>query len=523
MADFPLDHVFVMDESGVYNTGVNQQTLQDAEVFLNKNGYVFGEIYKEHGPECVAAVGDIIREVVAVTPRRVPLRIVDPVTNVHIDHMDPANDQQLYNLLGNEKVPKVVREYLDGWWPPGKGFGAITSGDSLHNTFSCNVRADPKFEVFSEMAIGHPCFWWHLDRTYAKLPGCGPKEPPHVDSRLLGNAEMLQFAEDRRDRKEGYDVQCKFAVTEATFYVCPGSHTPEAAEEIVAEQPDLVNKNTLMRINPNSFPCRRLGMRGGVAVWFKNMVHQVLPRSANGPVQFGGWFGVQDAWPRNAWAKVAKIDEDVARLQSITTGAMMPRHPSGCPNPFHHMYRYPAHMESEVRKRPLGHKSVISRTKGDGQIGDDVIDTREVPYVMPAFSSKMKQQLGLTEYSAAEKARTNAYLASEVARWRARVSGAAGGARASGGAGGAAGGARASGGAGGAAGGSRAAEKAAAGAPGKRQAVASDTESDSDSDDGTAAGAPAAKRQAAWQCASCTLINDAGAHACEACLTMRQV
>jgi hypothetical protein len=509
MADLPLDHVFVLDDSGVYNTGVNRQTLQDAEAFLNKNGYVFGEIYKEHGPECAAAVGDIIREVVAVTPRTVPLRIVDPVTKVHIDHMDPANDQKLYDLLGKEKLVRILREYLKDWWPPGFGFGAITSGESLHNTFSYRLRGDPKFNAFSEMAIGHECLWHHLDRVCGKLPGFGPREEPHVDKRLLGNAEMLQFAEDRRDRKEGYDVQCKFAATAATFCVCPGSHTPEAAEEIVAAQPDVVNKNTLMRIHPGRFPCVELVMRGGRAVWFKNMVHEVRPRSANGPVQFGGWFGVQDAWPRKAWAKVAKIDEDVARLQSITTGAMMPRHPSGCPNPFHHMYRYPAHMKSEVGKRPLGHKSVISRTKGDGEIGDDVIDTREVPYVMPAFSVEMQKRLGLIEYSAAEKARTDAYLASEVARWRARASGAAGGA-------------------GGAAGGSGAAQKAAAGAPGKRKAVASDSESESD--DGTAAGAPARRApavqsavQAGWQCAFCTLINVARAPACEACETPRSV
>lgn len=289
-----------------------------------------------------------------------------------------------------------------------------------------------------------------------------------------------------------------------------------------------------------------LGMRGGIAVWFKNMVHEVRPRSANGPVQFGGWFGVQDAWPRRAWAKAAKIDEDVARLQSITTGAMMPRHPSRCPNPFHHMYRYPAHMKSEVGKRPLGHKSVITRTKGDGEQADDVIDTREVPYVMPAFSVQMQKQLGLIPYSAAEMAETDAFLVREVARMEA-LSVQAGALRAQGvggaasdsdsdsdGAGAAAwsssngrpgraggiGGASGAGGVGGAAG---AQKRVVPALKRSHKASESATESDSESDDDTQAGPPVKKAnvESPWECRKCWHVNHAKAVVCVKCAKLR--
>jgi hypothetical protein len=135
----------------------------------------------------------------------------------------------------------------------------------------------------------------------------------------------------------------------------------------------------------------------------------------------------------------------------------------------------------------------------------DFIDTREVPYVMPAFTEEEEKLLGLRPYSAAEMAATDAVLARLVHE------------AASGGAGGAG----RAGGVGGTSGAGMAQKRVAPASKASQKASASATESDSDDD--AQAGPPLKKAavQYGWECRMCLDINGAQARACAACDTPR--
>lgn len=511
MANLPKEHVFDLEDGDEQCTGArNKGVLCDAKAFVDKNGCLIAKIFEPHGPECIAAVGIIVREVIAKYPRAEKLEIVTD-DGVKIDYDDPANDQALYDVLCRGKLSPRLRKSLKKQWPPGYSFGAITSAKSLYNTFSNDFRFNWKLRKFCEAILAHASLWVSLDRVGAKLPEAGEDEEPHVDEAPTGTEAAKEFAKRRLQKKDGLMVQGKFCVSTGSFRFCFGSHTTAAADEMNADKANLGKKQNLIKIDGVKFPPTFLWVESGcVALWL-NGVHEVRKRASTAPVEFVLWVGMQDAWPREFWGRMARVAEDVERKRSLTTGTMMARHPSGFVNPLTNL-RYDHQKVNEANKRAPGCPSVVYEQTANGKIRIKFLDVPDPNFVMQNFSAEQEKLLGLRPYSAAEMAATDVVLRRLV-----EEANALGGS--SGAAGGAAGGARASGGAGGAAGGSRAAEKAAAGAPGKCQAVASD----SDSDDGTAAGAPAAKRQAAWQCASCTLINDAGARACEACLTMRQV
>lgn len=148
MAHLPLDHVFDLNDDDKQCTGAhNKGVLRDAEAFLAKNGCFFVQFFEPDGKECAAAVGTIVREVVATYPRKNKLRI-ETDDGVVIDYDDPVNDQALYDVLGKADLSKRLRDSLKEQWPPGISFGAITSGTSLHNSFSHTFRENWKLIKF---------------------------------------------------------------------------------------------------------------------------------------------------------------------------------------------------------------------------------------------------------------------------------------------------------------------------------------------------------------------------------------
>lgn len=221
---------------------------------------------------------------------------------------------------------------------------------------------------------------------------------------------------------------------------------------------------------------------------------------------------------------------------------MMPRHPSGFPVPITNL-RYKWQLEAEKNKRPPGDPSVVLKQNQSGEWVPNFIDTRKVPYVMPAFTAEEEKLLGLRPYSAAEMAATDVVLrrlvqeAASGGASGAGVAGAAGGAASdsdgdSDGAGAAAwsssnGRPGRAGGVGGAGGAGGAQKKVVPASKRSHKASESATESDnateSDSDDNTQAGPPLKKAnvQYAWECRKCLHVNVGAAVACTACDTPR--
>lgn len=525
MANFPPDHIFfLVDGEAAVVCDVDKTTLEHANAFYKERGYclcrIFGMVNgkfdeDECTRQCAYYVWVIMNEVVLEYPRKTKPVFHDKNGAV-IEWEKRENAMALYEAV-NGAFSITEWQALAEAWPPGISFGALTSKESLHNSMMYDVRQNKTMLKFGRALLEHFEIVSTLDRSYGKHKG-GMKEDKHLDGVPRGKSKREQFHADRAARIDGEMVAGKLGLNEQSFWCCPGSQSEEAHERILADNGDKKLGNSLYKIG-DDFECIRVVCKRGIWIAFRpDMVHMVQKRTG---FEFGAYIGWQDAWPRKWWSEKCGINEWDARITSITNGEMMEFHPSGFPCPYlpYNYIRIEKNMKREIDKRPDGHPSITTRKKVlDGSFVPSAVDYRKKPYVMPDFSAEAKVALGLItydEYYQAGGVRGVVLPASNGAAAGPRVVSMSNG--------GAGGGARASGGAGGAAGGSRAAEKAAAGAPGKRQAVASDTESDSDSDDGTAAGAPAAKRQAAWQCASCTLINDAGAHACEACLTMRQV
>lgn len=484
---------------------VSAQNLAAIKQYFDANGFVLGKIYGL--AKCKEYSLRLWNDVIQTYPRTNKPVLYD-TTGHAIDTTNPGNMEAFWTAITSPLCAKHRRE-LHAALPPGVAFGRPISNESFQNDVLNECRENPNlYEVASTILEAIELFG-NFDGTIYRAPDAGDDDFAHLD--LNGPQDAAAR------RKEKRSIQGKLALTPGQkFQAVIASHTVAKHEEMLLKYGTPKKGKAKWPVRPDNDPMgffdnvNDIWMEEGeIIFWSPYLVHAHFKRPVDACMGVGLFIGYRLAGSRPIWLKKTGETERAARRRMCKEGTAPKLHPSLDDAPYicNNFRTYPKLMKAEIAKRDPGDPTITTRVNGRGETVPHLENCARPGYVPFDHSPLGRKLMGIDRWDSDCSASGSESDGGAAASAPGAASGAWRPGRASG------------------TGGSGAAQKAAAPAAGKRKAVASD----SDSDDGTAAGAPrkpaaqaAPVQQAGWQCAVCTLINVAGALACAACDTLRR-
>ena len=239
--------------------------------------------------------------------------------------LDIANDDdwsQIFKILQGPLDVKTRKMVEQGFPTLHMSFGATCAPELCHTIEAIKIRTLRNLYEIASALVGTRTLWCTLDRQIQKLPGKGDDEFLHYD--------MNPFAEQQEaDGMTGIAGKLHMSGG-SSFILVPGTHTTEFKTNFVKDYQPLytIKKNAhKLTLDPTKDPqglfkqIKRVTLRrGDFIIWHKDLLHGVVERPLNMPIDFGMYLGYMPAVDRPEYKTICGISETDDRRQSFEKG-----------------------------------------------------------------------------------------------------------------------------------------------------------------------------------------------------------
>lgn len=320
--------------------------------------------------------------------------------------LDIANDvdwQEIWKIL-QKPLDAKTRKMLELGFPVlHQSFGATCAEELCHLLTAIEIRTSRNLHKIASRVIGTSKIWADMNRQIQKLPGQGDDEFLHFD--------INPFAEQPEvDDIRGIGGKLNMSGP-SSFILVPRTHTAEFKKNFIKHYSPLytMKKNAhKMTLDPNKDPegffgqIKRVKLNpGDWMVWNSDLLHGVVRRPLDMPINVGMYLGYMPAVDRPEYEKICGISESKDRKRSFEEGVFPYLWPSKdkvryVPAKYEN---FPHLMANYLKRLRDDHPGRCTRViKKTGEKVPWLQAVRFTPWVPPELDEFQQQVLGLAPW-----------------------------------------------------------------------------------------------------------------------------
>lgn len=307
---------------------------------------------------------------------------------------------QIWEILQHPLDAKTRKMVELGFPLLHQGFGATCSEELCHLKTAVEIRTALNLYKIAAAVTGTQSLWVDMNRMIQKLPTKGDEEFLHFDVNGLKMQPKASSIGGKLHLSGG-----------SSFKLVEGTHTREFREQFIEHYEPLytVKDNACkMTLNPDKDPLglfQRISnvklLPGDWIVWHRDLLHGVVKRPRDMPIDFGMYLGYMPAVDRPEYKEIFGVSEKDDRRRSFEQGVF----PLGWPSldkvryvP-HKYENFPWLMHNYLKRLRDDHPGRCTHLiKSRGQHVPWLRPVRFSPYVQPELDKFQKQVYGLTPW-----------------------------------------------------------------------------------------------------------------------------